>query len=200
PAAQTQALVNEQGTDRSVLRRRHRRGHHLACAEFARARSRRLEFARPWTRGAMAELRRFRRFVHDHRDHLDQSPRHATAHRQRRSHDPAPQSPAPAHDLRPAVHDCADGRLLERERGPEARGGRVQRLVSLHVTCLLRDAAAPAAREGSSAARVFDTRSTAEGATAQRLWLVSPYLTLAICAGLAVFYALPGTTTDVQSA
>jgi hypothetical protein len=30
--------------------------------------------------------------------------------------------------------------------------------------------------------------------------LVTPYLTLAICAGLAVFYALPGTTTDVQSA
>ena len=32
-------------------------------------------------------------------------------------------------------------------------------------------AAAPAALEGSSAARAFDTRSTAEGATAQRLWL-----------------------------
>jgi hypothetical protein len=30
--------------------------------------------------------------------------------------------------------------------------------------------------------------------------ILSPYLTLGICAALAVFYALPSTTTDVQSA
>jgi hypothetical protein len=30
--------------------------------------------------------------------------------------------------------------------------------------------------------------------------ILTPYLTLAICAALAAFYALPGTTTDVQSA
>jgi hypothetical protein len=28
--------------------------------------------------------------------------------------------------------------------------------------------------------------------------ILSPYLTLAICAIVAVFYALPGTTADVQ--
>jgi hypothetical protein len=35
-------------------------------------------------------------------------------------------------------------------------------------------------------------------ATATLAAILTPYLTLAICAAIAIFYALPGTTTDVR--